>query len=69
MSIPGFTAERSLDAAYQRGGLVHRKRRRVSAGAGVSPALRNIGHACFNLCRGGNAYPGCLDECMAALGG
>ncbi len=68
MRIPGFTAERSLTADYQRGGLVHRKQR-VSASVGVTPALRNIGHACFNLCRGGNAYPGCLEECMAALRG
>jgi hypothetical protein len=68
MAIPGFTAECSLVATYQRVGLVDR-RRRVSASAGISPALRNIGHGCFNLCRGGNAYPGCLEECMAALGG
>src|SRR5271165_7214997 len=68
MSIPGFTAEYSSAAAYQRVGLV-RRRQPVDPRAGISPALTNTGHACWNLCRGGDAYPGCLDECNAALGG
>lgn len=69
MSIPGFTAERSLVAANQHAGRVNR-RQRANSIAGIFPALApDFHHACFNLCRGGDAYPGCMDECMAALGG
>jgi len=69
MGIPGFTAERSLVGAHQRFGSARRRRGMNSVG-GISPALArafDIHHACFNLCRGGEACS--MEECMGALGG
>ena len=69
VKIPGFTADRSLVGASRYFRSVHQGRGMDSLG-GVSSALaQDIHHACFNLCRGGDAYPGCMDECMTALGG
>ena len=68
MNIPGFTAEYSMIGRKQFGGSVLRTRS-GSLNQGVSPAATNTHHACYNLCRAGAAYPGCMDDCMAALGG
>ena len=66
MNIPGFTAEYSMIVRKQFGGSVL-KTRSGSLNQGVSPAATNTHHACYNLCRGGDACS--IDECMAALGG
>ena len=68
MNIPGFTAEYSLVAANQHRGTSRWKR--ANSMAGVFPALPiDNSHACYNLCGGGLAYEGCIEECMGALGG
>lgn len=70
MSIPGFTAEYSVAAGYPVASHGRARRRSANMRSGVYPALPidPNQHACYNLCRGGAAYPGCLDECNAALG-
>jgi hypothetical protein len=67
MSIPGFTAERSLVATNYRIRLLHR-RRNLQSSARIYPALPRdeVEHGCSNIC---GSEPGCFDECMAALGG
>jgi hypothetical protein len=68
VNIPGFNAEYSLMVANQGRGTA--RRRRGSLPSGVYPALPiDNSHACYNLCGGGLAYDGCIEECMGALGG
>lgn len=70
MNVPGFAAEYAvLDDRPFRGST--RSGRSLRRRGEVVPALPPGGnaHACFELCRGGAAYPGCMQECMGALGG
>lgn len=67
MNIPRFTAEYSMGGRKRFDGAAPR-RRSGRLNPEMSPAATNTGtrHACFNLCRGN---PGCVGECVGALGG